>query len=104
MKLSLQLDTGRVLAQIETLTWLVALLPQRVAHRFRHKAHCLLLGVEAKSSDRRCGAAQTGDGICVGRVLVEVPGLDELIAAAARRAAKRQRSKRNGVHGGSFQG
>ena len=98
-KLLIQVDAGRVSAQLAALEWLLPLLPDRVSRRFRQKAHRLVGGAVAKLADRSRRAARTSDGVIVGRIRVEVGGLDELIAAAARRAARLVRAKRNRVHG-----
>lgn len=103
-QLVIQVDAGRVSAQIKTLQWVLGLLPQRVSDRFRKKALRLLGGMASKDSERRSRSAQTGDGLVVGRILVYVPGLDELIASAARRAARHKGSKRGCVHGSFLSG
>lgn len=98
--LHIAIDSSALLAQYAELKRLLHLIPKRAAKRIANKARRLFrLGFRwrnapdgperAKAAD---DAAKTCNGRIVGGVVAEVVGLDELIAAAARRAEKCKRA------------
>lgn len=89
--LELQLDASDICGKAERLKSLLQQIPKRAAKRFARKALALVNhGLVLENVEPIRDAAETPNSRIVGRLRLNIVGIDELIAAATRRAAKFQ--------------
>lgn len=89
--LEFQLDASDLSVQAQRLKSLLQQIPKRAAKRFARKALALVdYGCILERVEPIRGATETTNSRIVGRLRVKVAGIDELIVAATRRAAKFQ--------------
>lgn len=99
MRLEIKIDSASLVAQLIGLKKLLEKIPKRAAKRFARKAFRLVHGgIILERVEPVDSPTETPDVRIAGCFRINIAGLDELICAAARRAAKFD------VHGGSFHG
>lgn len=97
MRLEIKIDSAALVAQLIGLKKLLEKIPKRAAKRFARKAFGLVHdGIILERVEPIDSPTEAPDVCIAGCFRIDVAGLDKLICAAARRAAKFD------VHGGSF--
>lgn len=92
--LDLQMDSSDLSGKAQKLKSLLQQIPKRAAKRFARKALALVdHGCVLENIEPIRDATETPNSRIVGRLRLNIVGIDELIAAATRRAAKFQGGK-----------